>query len=45
MVTLKNAPENLKLTAPEIQKDIVRAITIETLNVIVKYLEMQFSLF
>ena len=36
MVTLKNAPKNLKLTAPEIQKDIVRAIAIETLNVIIK---------
>ena len=36
VVTLKNAPENLKLTTPEIQKDIVRAIAIETLNVIVK---------
>ena len=35
-VTLKNASENLKLTAPEIQKDIVRAIVIKTLNVIVK---------
>ena len=35
-ITLKNAPKNLKLTAPEIQKDIVRAIAIETLNVIVK---------
>ena len=35
-VTLKKAPENLKLTAPEIQKDIVRAIAIETFNVIVK---------
>ena len=38
-VTLKNASENLKLTAPKIQKDIVRAIAIETLNVIVKDLE------
>ena len=35
-VTLKNAPEILKLIAPKIQKDIVRAIAIETLNVIVK---------
>ena len=35
-VTLKNALENLKWTAPEIQKDIVKAIAIETLNVIVK---------
>ena len=36
MVTLKNASENLKLTAPEIQKDIIKAIAIEILNVIVK---------
>ena len=35
-VTLKNALENLKLTAPEIQNDIVITIEIETLNVIVK---------
>ena len=35
-VTLKNALEILKLTSPEIQKDIVRVIAIETLNVIVK---------
>ena len=31
-VTLKNAPENLKLTAPKIQKDIVKANAIETIN-------------
>ena len=36
VVTLKNAPENLKLTTPKIQKDIVRAIAIETINVIIK---------
>ena len=35
-VTLKNAYENLKLTAPEIQKDIAKAIAIETINVIIK---------
>ena len=35
-VTLKNALEILKLTAPKIQKDISRAIAIETLNVILK---------
>ena len=35
-VTLKNASETLKLTTPKIQEDIVRAIAIETLNVIVK---------
>ena len=35
-VTLKNAPENLKLTSPDIQKDIVSAAAIETVNVIMK---------
>ena len=35
-VTLKNAPEILKLIAPEIQKGIVRATSIETINVIIK---------
>ena len=35
-VTLKNAPENLKLTAPSIQKDIVNAIAVETINIIMK---------
>ena len=35
-VTLKNAPENLKLTSPDIQKDIVSAAAIETINVIMK---------
>lgn len=34
-VVRKNAPENLKLTAPSIQKDIVNACAIETVNVIV----------
>ncbi|XP_059658418.1 uncharacterized protein LOC132304705 [Cornus florida] len=34
-VTLQNAPENHKLTAPKIQKDIVNAIALETLNVII----------
>ena len=32
---LKNAPENLKLTSPEIQKDIVTVASIETCNAIV----------
>ena len=31
----QNAPENLKLTSPEIQKDIVNAIAIETVNAII----------
>ena len=35
-VTLKNAPENLKLTSPDIQKYIVSAVAIETINVIMK---------
>ncbi|XP_059627362.1 uncharacterized protein LOC132270180 [Cornus florida] len=34
-VTLQNAPKNHKLTAPKIQKDIVNAIALETLNVII----------
>ena len=34
-VVLKNVLENLKLTTPEIQKDIVTATSIETCNVIV----------
>ncbi|XP_060966851.1 uncharacterized protein LOC115703951 [Cannabis sativa] len=35
-VSLSNAPENLKLTSPDIQKDIVRAAAFETLDVIIK---------
>ena len=35
-VALKNAPENLKLTAPSIQKDIVNVIAIETVDIIMK---------
>ncbi|XP_062085725.1 uncharacterized protein LOC133791830 [Humulus lupulus] len=35
-VTLTNAPENLKLTSPDIQKDIVRAVAFETLDIIIK---------
>ena len=37
-VVLKNAPENLKLTLPKIQKDIVTATSIETCNAIVNCL-------
>ena len=37
-VALKNAPENLKLTAPSIQKDIVNTITFETVDIIMKYM-------
>nr|XP_011459928.1 PREDICTED: zinc finger MYM-type protein 1-like [Fragaria vesca subsp. vesca] len=35
-VALKNAPENLKLTSPRVQKDIVNAAAVETTNVIIK---------
>ncbi|XP_061999005.1 uncharacterized protein LOC133716314 [Rosa rugosa] len=35
-VALKNFPENLKLTSPRIQKDIVNAAAIETTNVIMR---------
>ncbi|KAK1352782.1 zinc finger MYM-type protein 1-like [Heracleum sosnowskyi] len=35
-VTLQNAPENGKLISPDIQKDIVNAAAIETINVIIK---------
>ncbi|XP_062113583.1 uncharacterized protein LOC133824645 [Humulus lupulus] len=37
-VALKNAPENLRLTSPRIQKDIVNACAIETIDVIIKYM-------
>ena len=36
VVFFKNAPENLKLIAPEIQKDIVNAAATEITNVIIK---------
>ncbi|XP_052177637.1 uncharacterized protein LOC127791699 [Diospyros lotus] len=36
VVTLKNAPENLKLTSPDVQKDIVQATVIETIDLIIK---------
>ncbi|XP_062088660.1 uncharacterized protein LOC133795220 [Humulus lupulus] len=36
VVALKNAPENLRLTSPRIQKDIVNACAIETIDVIIK---------
>ncbi|KAL5552089.1 hypothetical protein UlMin_002265 [Ulmus minor] len=35
-VTLKNAPENMKLTSPDIQKDIVNAVAVETVNIIIQ---------
>ncbi|KAF8411895.1 hypothetical protein HHK36_004453 [Tetracentron sinense] len=34
-VVLQNAPKNLKLTAPDIQKDIVSAVATETTNTII----------
>ncbi|XP_062089083.1 uncharacterized protein LOC133795647 [Humulus lupulus] len=36
VVALKNAHENLKLTSPKIQKDIVNACAMETINVIIR---------
>ena len=42
---LKNAPENLKLTSPDIQKDIVNSIAIETLNAIIRILGIDVSRF
>ena len=35
-VTLNNAPENMKLTSPDIQNDIVNAVAVETINIIIK---------
>ncbi|KAM5582361.1 hypothetical protein ABKV19_002668 [Rosa sericea] len=35
-VALKNAPENLKMTSPIIQKDIVNAAAVETTNAIIR---------
>lgn len=35
-VTLGNAPQNCKLTSPDVQKDIVSACAVETINVIIK---------
>ena len=35
-VTLNNAPENMKLTSPNIQKDIVNAVAVETVNIIIQ---------
>ncbi|XP_052208840.1 uncharacterized protein LOC127812456 [Diospyros lotus] len=34
-VTFKNAPENLKLTSPDIQKDIISVAAFETINIII----------
>ncbi|KAH7576410.1 hypothetical protein JRO89_XS01G0056700 [Xanthoceras sorbifolium] len=42
-VTLVNAPENMKLTSPNIQKDIICACLVETTNVIIN--EMGDALF
>ena len=35
-ISLKNAPENLKLAAPDIQKDIVNCIAVEIVNSIIQ---------
>ena len=35
-VVFKNAPENLKMIAPKIQKDIVNAMAVETTNAILR---------
>ncbi|KAK1558529.1 hypothetical protein Q3G72_003401 [Acer saccharum] len=35
-VTLKSAPENLKMIAPKIHKDIISAISIEIINTIIR---------
>ncbi|XP_008229786.1 PREDICTED: zinc finger MYM-type protein 1-like [Prunus mume] len=42
-VTLKYAPDNLKLISPKIQKDIVNAAAVETTNVIIS--DIGYSLF
>ncbi|XP_028115737.1 zinc finger MYM-type protein 1-like [Camellia sinensis] len=36
VVTLSNAPQNIKLTSPDIQKDIVNVAAFETINVIIR---------
>ncbi|XP_028110673.1 zinc finger MYM-type protein 1-like [Camellia sinensis] len=36
VVALSNAPQNLKLTSPDIQKDIVNVAAFETINVIIR---------
>ncbi|XP_028067517.1 zinc finger MYM-type protein 1-like [Camellia sinensis] len=36
MVALSNAPQNLKLASPDIQKDIVNVAAFETINVIIR---------
>ena len=36
VVTLENAPKNLKFTSPDIQRDIVTTAAIETVNTIMK---------
>ncbi|KAL5556649.1 hypothetical protein UlMin_038885 [Ulmus minor] len=35
-ITLNNAPENMKLTSPDIQKDIVNDVAVETVNIIIQ---------
>ena len=36
VVALSNAPQNLKLTSPDIQKDIINVAAFETINVIIR---------
>lgn len=42
VVTLKNAPKDHKLTSPKIQKDIVSAATVETIDVTIKDIDDTF---
>ena len=44
-VVLNNAPENLKLTSPRIQKDIINIAAIETTMPLLVILETNYSLF
>ncbi|XP_042012272.1 zinc finger MYM-type protein 1-like [Salvia splendens] len=41
-VVLKNAPDNLKLTSPDIQRDIINAFTVETTKAIVHAMRSEF---
>ncbi|CAL8991356.1 unnamed protein product, partial [Prunus brigantina] len=41
-VALKNAPENLKVTSPKIQKDIVNAAAVETTDAIIRDMDDAF---
>ncbi|CAL8993049.1 unnamed protein product [Prunus brigantina] len=41
-IALKNAPENLKVTSPKIQKDIVNAAAVETTDAIIRDMDDAF---